>query len=599
MEREKESDVKEGNIHLVKQLFDDTDISGLKSVFDSKIRETNIIVPTAKPTQKGAMKISMANGALPLFAQDLKIEGKINNEKEYLASSYTAIHYYMKKKIQQKKERNLYELMLSNVPCDLFVDIDISLERNPNYDFMGIEKDFILYVKRQMIRFGYCNNENDIEVMILDSTDPKKISRHYIFRLRNGKMFKDVTHCGAFMRNLRNNIQEKEGIDPNQNRFFAWTKRTKPEERDNPTKALCFIVDMGIYTIHRVFRLLGCTKYKKESYLNPMDENGNDLGTFDTLEYEEFAKYFVQRNARHIGDHPDHIVCQEPDGSEPRSTSDLLIYRLDMNPVISRKIWKEHYEKNYPFDKIWKWFGHPFREFCFEYPTDSKKGRTGTFWKRHVFFDNENVFKTYVLHDLPVGIHIGPICESNSESDLKARKKELVFDIDLDEYVDSNQKSIRGCCGKERKCCKKCWELAIIAKTILGEVLKKFMGFKKVKFFFSGGRGMHCWVLDSEAKTLSREDRLAILNRFKSIKTIPKSLEMRYILQRFKKTYLLDVMKSLQCDFGKQDNEISKTELLTFFWPKFDAGPTEQISHPVKSPFVLHRTTLKVANQIE
>jgi DNA primase small subunit len=195
---------------------------------------------------------------------------------------------------------------------------------------------------------------------------------------------------------------------------------------------------------------------------------------------------------------------------------------------------------------------------------------------------------------LPNVIHIGPICETNTKSDIKGR--ELVFDIDLNEYVDSNRKSIRGCCGTSDSCCEKCWELALIAKVIINEILKKFMGFKKVKFFFSGRRGMHCWVLDPECKPLSREERAAILKRFNSIKKIPKSLEMKSIVQKFKKNYLLGVLKSLGCDLGKQD---SKYDLVSFLWPRFDSGPTEELSHPVKSPFALHKQTLKIANQMK
>ena len=587
--------------------YKDRDPEVLKRIFDPQKRESHIVLPVSKRVQSEAMNVSMSNGALPLFAQDDK--KKTEMEKEYLASSYATIFYYIKNKILIREERNLYELMLDNVPCDLYADLDISLERNPNFgNFEHIQRDFIVYVKYQMIEYGYCNSESDVETLILDSTDATKISRHYIFRLKNGKMFKNVMQCGAFMRNLRNNIQNREGVDPHKNRFFAWTKRKKEEERNDPLKALCFILDMGIYTSHRVFRLCGCTKFGKKSYLKPIDENGVFLGDFDTMKYEDFAKYFVQRNAKHIGDHPDNIVCLEPDGSNARSTSDLLIFRPDLNPVISKKVWKDHYDSYYPFEKIWKWVGHPNREFCFEYPTNSQKGRVGIDWKRYVFFDNCFEFETYVKKNLPIGIHIGAICETNSKSD--AKMKELVFDIDLDEYVDSKQNSLRGCCGKEKKCCDVCWQLALIAKVILEEVLKKFMGFKKVKFFFSGGRGMHCWVLDPEIMNFSRESREAILKRFDSIKKVPKSLEMKSIIQKFTKEYLLGVMKSLGCGRGSGSGsgdeiqghpqyQYSKSDLILLFWPKFDLGPTTQLSHVIKSPFSLHKTSLQIAKQLK
>jgi DNA primase catalytic subunit len=327
--------------------------------------------------------------------------------------------------------------------------------------------------------------------------------------------------------------------------------------------------------------------------LTPIDEEGNVLGDFDTMEYEQFAKYFVQRNAKYIGNHKDHIVCQEPDGSDAKYTSNLLSYRPDLYPITSKKIWKTHYESNYPFEKIWKWFGNKNREFCFEFPKEGGVG-IATDWKRYVFFPNGEAFKNYVTRNLPVVIHIGSIYETNTKSEPKS--KELMFDIDLDSYVDSNQNSIRRCCGKEKKCCDICWELALIAKTILEDVLKKTMGFKKVKFFASGGKGMHCWVMDEEPKTLSREGRGAILKFLESIKTAPKSMPMISIVKRFKKKYILDVLKSLGIE---ESDKKDKSAVLLPLWPRIDSGPTTEMTHPIKSPFALHRSTLKIAERLK
>lgn len=570
---------------------DDHDPIALKKIFNPGIRENHIIYPTPKYVQDGAMEVSMLNGALPLFALDKKNKTKM--EKEYLASGYKTIYAFIKNKIEEKKDRNFYELMLDHVPCDLYVDLDVSLERNPDYDIRPIQKDFISYVKQQMIEYGYCKLESEVETLILDSTDQTKISRHYIFRLTNGKMFRDVMQCGAFMRNLRNRIQESESVDPNKNRFFAWTKRKNEEERNNPLKSLCFIVDMGIYTKHRVFRLCGSTKKGKESYFRPMDENGTITGDFDTMDYDQFAKYFVQRNARYIGNHAKHIVCQEPDGSDAKYTSNLLSYRPDLYPITCKRKWKNHYDNNYPFAKIWKWFGHKNREFCFEYPNEGGVG-TGTKWQRPVFFSDETAFRKYVIGKLPVGIHIGPIYETNAKSEVKS--KELMFDIDLDSYVDSNQNSIRGCCGKEKKCCSICWELALVAKVILEDVLKKTMGFKKVKFFESGGKGMHCWVMDEEPKTLTKEGRMAILKFLESIKNNPKSLPMVSIVKKFKKQYLLNVLKSLGIE---ESDKKDKSALLVHIWPRIDSGPTTQPTHAIKSPFALHTSTLNIAKKLK
>lgn len=86
-------------------------------------------------------------------------------------------------------------------------------------------------------------------------------------------------------------------------------------------------------------------------------------------------------------------------------------------------------------------------------------------------------------------------------------EKELVFDIDMTDYDD-----VRGCdCKQQRTAmCAQCWPLMRVAAQVLEQVLKEEFGYEHIMFIYSGRRGIHCWVLDGRARTLTHEQRAAI-----------------------------------------------------------------------------------------
>ncbi len=86
-------------------------------------------------------------------------------------------------------------------------------------------------------------------------------------------------------------------------------------------------------------------------------------------------------------------------------------------------------------------------------------------------------------------------------------EKELVFDVDMTDYDD-----VRGCDCKQQRTpmCALCWPLMRVAAQVLEHVLKEEFGYEHIMFIYSGRRGIHCWVLDSRARTLTHEQRAAI-----------------------------------------------------------------------------------------
>jgi DNA primase small subunit len=76
--------------------------------------------------------------------------------------------------------------------------------------------------------------------------------------------------------------------------------------------------------------------------------------------------------------------------------------------------------------------------------------------------------------------------------------RELVFDIDIDEYdlrEDGRRRAAARTCCSGARWCRACWPILAIGCSILDAALED-MGAKNVGWFYSGRRGMHCWVVD-------------------------------------------------------------------------------------------------------
>jgi DNA primase small subunit len=70
--------------------------------------------------------------------------------------------------------------------------------------------------------------------------------------------------------------------------------------------------------------------------------------------------------------------------------------------------------------------------------------------------------------------------------------------------------SIRTCCSGTGMC-RKCWAFIAAAVHVLDAAVRDQFGFKHLLWVYSGRRGIHLWISDQDAMTLSDDQRKAIV----------------------------------------------------------------------------------------
>lgn len=99
--------------------------------------------------------------------------------------------------------------------------------------------------------------------------------------------------------------------------------------------------------------------------------------------------------------------------------------------------------------------------------------------------------------------------QGSKERKLEPRQRELVFDVDLTDYD-----SVRKCGCSSANICLKCWKMMGMAIKVMDKGLREDFGFQNIAWFYSGRRGVHAWVCDESARTLSDAGRSAVASYF-------------------------------------------------------------------------------------
>jgi DNA primase small subunit len=243
---------------------------------------------------------------------------------------------------------------------------------------------------------------------------------------------------------------------------------------------------------------------------------------------------------------------------------------------------KLYYASSLPLELVYRLLISGNREVCFQSHKDA--------WTRRLFFGSSKGFKSRLLRDAPVAVHIGAVYSEPTKSSLPV-SKELVFDIDLQDYDD-----VRKCC-KESKTCEKCWTFCQVAMKILDRVLREGFGFENIAFFFSGNKGFHCWVFDEDATLSTAEERRYFADFFLPLNR--KKLELANpLIEEIYEDYVKDaaeVITGVPAShlMGKMEEIAIVERAFMYAWPRLDSGVTRQVGHALKMPFCIHPVSRK------
>lgn len=337
----------------------------------------------------------------------------------------------------------------------------------------------------------------------------------------------------------------------------------------------------------------------------------------------------------------------------------------------------EHYYQNcYPFPAIFSWLNRQneskrnhLKDNCIRTREFAMAFRSGAY-KRYNSVSTLPEFKEMVVKFNPDRFEIGAMYnkppkdrEILMKSELVAKSKELVFDIDMDDYD-----AFRTCC-QGAQVCDKCWKFITLAIEVINVALKDDFGFHDMIWVYSGRRGAHCWCNDERAMQLTDMQRRNVLDYLNVIRD--RSLSKRLALKRPYHPHLLRSLNMLKPYFmefileeqdpWRNDNDALKTLLpnlsdknltdaLTKYWvsdepnrssldkwndidefasnlkfnspqrrkdfmyrlkdckedivllilyPKLDIEVTRQLIHLLKAPFCIHPATGNVCVPIE
>lgn len=557
--KKRRKDSEPRNLEIHKQLE-----SNYKHFINLKKRETDLseapIFNEPPRPQDQAIEFSLKNGLKPVFAIDI-----FGPNKSYCVCSYGKMKNILLKRRAHHKN-HFYEVTFP-IPSKLFVDVDIDLNFNKINDFDKTQSEFFEFTKEFFLENKLIRKKDDLDITILDSSHNQKISRHFVFRIRNNekKYFRNPYHCGSFIRQLQNFIFLKEGIDdPSKSKF--WFKLKKENAWGDKGHFIC---DLAIYSTYRVFRTVLSEKLpdpKKEKptpILLPKDKPLND----------DFSEYFVQSgvsvNEKEIIDFP------EIDGSEPKSTNNVTVFRIDKinkKMVVLSSEMSKFYRNNFPFEKVWSLFGDENRQFRFEF--FNFKAPSGVVHSKLTKFDDGASFQKYIKNKVPACIHISSIADPST----KEERRELVIDVDKTDYPFLN------CCGKDDKLCSKCFSVIKLALLISKYYFKYVLAYTNVRFFFSGKKGFHCWIFDKEVTSLSSEQHRKICGPL--LKYDEKT--MNYFINYIKSLY---VIRSTLEELKKKFVVPSDTSPLEYFWIRIDELASFSVSHSVKCPWAIHKSS--------
>lgn len=197
---------------------------------------------------------------------------------------------------------------------------------------------------------------------------------------------------------------------------------------------------------------------------------------------------------------------------------------------------------------------------------------------RNLSFDSPSKLKQYLIDRAPWAAYVGARYDKRpnketSVTSLAVEARELVFDLDLTDYNEVRE------CGKEKNhYCQKCWPLVRDAARFIDKSLRVDFGFKEIKWFFSGRRGFHAWILGKKSQQLSKEAREAII-------TYLAPRNQKILSRRF-----VQRVKTILCEDPSAEDKVDMEQIYERL-PRLDRKVTIDLRRLMRIPGSLHQAT--------
>ena len=208
------------------------------------------------------------------------------------------------------------------------------------------------------------------------------------------------------------------------------------------------------------------------------------------------------------------IMTKEEDAEPTNTTVATVSPTADRSVLCSPQMLHLYYSRLFPYSFLYDWLSYgdkslfSRREFSFTIEDEVIL--------RYRSFNSCDELCQGIIKRSPQKIDIGAVFQAVpkdkhaiSSKQNKPQQRELVFDIDLTDYD-----AVRHCGCNDANICHVCWGYMKMAMKLMDQGLREDFGFEKIAWFYSGRRGVHAWVCDEVARTLSDEGRSAVLKYF-------------------------------------------------------------------------------------
>ena len=262
------------------------------------------------------------------FADTSSVDGAIwslehssTGKRSYIVASRE--DFWRRYKTLPSQFRHYYELIRAGTACHLYFDLEFDRRTNADADGPRMvstlleELGAVLTSKLQREHGLKTGERATFDVVDLDSSTPKKFSRHLIIRLHGGFAWTDNLHCGRFVHAMCASFLPRRAGEPRIAELFVAppagvgttaavdAQPTSLTPTPPPAERVSF-VDLTVYSRNRCFRLFKSSKVGKTAQLLPA---GMSEEAFLFMPYAEEHRLFTSSLVS--SDQPDAILLRE------------------------------------------------------------------------------------------------------------------------------------------------------------------------------------------------------------------------------------------------------------------------------------------------